>query len=108
MRAAQETASRVLGDSAFTGDAHALLCMVYRDTTLPLDVRIDAAKVAINYESPRLQAIQVEGHTEIEVNIPPEERRAIAQELFERAFGMIGKSRPQAQIIEAQAIQAPK
>jgi len=108
LRAAQETASRVLGDSAFTGDAHALLCMVYRDTTLPLDVRIDAAKVAINYESPRLQAIQVEGHTEIEVNIPPEERRAIAQELFERAFGMIGKSRPQAQIIEAEAIQALK
>jgi uncharacterized membrane protein len=107
-RAAREKARRVLGKDAFDGDAHALLVLVYRDTSLPIELRLDAAKVAINYESPRLQAIQVEGHTEIEVNIPPEEQRAIAQELFERAFGMIGKSRPQAQIIEAEAIQAPK
>jgi len=107
-RAAREKARRVLGKDAFDGDAHALLVLVYRDTSLPIELRLDAAKVAINYESPRLQAIQVEGHTEIEVNIPPEERRAIAQQLFDRAFGLMGKSRPHPQIIEAEAIEASK
>ena len=107
-RAAREKARRVLGKDAFDGDAHALLVLVYRDTSLPIELRLDAAKVAINYESPRLQAIQVEGHTEIEVNIPPEERRAIAQQLFDRAFGLMGNSRLHPQIIEAQAIQVPK
>jgi len=107
-RAAREKARRVLGKDAFDGDAHALLVLVYRDTSLPIELRLDAAKVAINYESPRLQAIQVEGHTEIEVNTPPEERRAIAQQLFDRAFGLMGKSRPHPQIIEAEAIEASK
>ena len=107
-RAAREKARRVLGKDAFDGDAHALLVLVYRDTSLPIELRLDAAKVAINYESPRLQAIQVEGHTEIEVDIPPEDRRAIAQQLFDRAFGLMGKSRPHPQIIEAEAIEASK
>ena len=106
-RAAREKARRVLGKDAFDGDAHALLVLVYRDTSLPIELRLDAAKVAINYESPRLQAIQVEGHTEIGVNIPPEEQRAIAQQLFDRAFGLMGKSRPP-QIIEAEAIPGPR
>jgi hypothetical protein len=107
-RAAREKARRVLGNDAFDGDAHALLVLVYRDTSLPIELRLDAAKVAINYESPRLQAIQVEGHTEIEVNIPPEERRAIAQQLFDRAFGLMGKSRPHPRTIEAEAIPGPR
>jgi len=107
-RAAREKARRVLGKDAFDGDAHALLVLVYRDTSLPIELRLDAAKVAINYESPRLQAIQVEGHTEIEVNTPPEERRAIAQELFDRAFSLMGKSRPHPQVIEVEAVQASK
>ena len=107
-RAVREKARRVLGNDAFDGDAHALLVLVYRDTSLPIELRLDAAKVAINYESPRLQAIQVEGHTEIEVNTPPEERRAIAQELFDRAFSLMGKSRPHPQVIEVEAVQASK
>ena len=107
-RAVREKARRVLGKDAFDGDAHALLVLVYRDTSLPIELRLDAAKVAINYESPRLQAIQVEGHTEIEVNTPPEERRAIAQELFDRAFSLMGKSRPHPQVIEVEAVQASK
>jgi hypothetical protein len=107
-REAREKARRVLGNDVFDGDAHALLVLVYRDTSLPIELRLDAAKVAINYESPQLQAIQVEGHTEIEVNIPPEERRAIAQQLFDRAFGLMGKSRPHPQIIEAEAIETSK
>ena len=31
--------------------------MVYLDTTLPIEVRIDAAKAAIGYELPKLNAI---------------------------------------------------
>ena len=45
---------------------------------------------------------------QVNMTMSPEERRAIAQELFDRAFGLMGKSRPHPQIIEAQAIQAPK
>ena len=46
---------------------------------------------------------------QVNVTIPQEERLAIAaQELFNRAFGLMGKSRPQPQIIEAEAIQASK
>jgi hypothetical protein len=45
---------------------------------------------------------------QVDVTIPPEERRAIAQELFDRAFSLMGKSRPHPQIIEVEAIQAPK
>src|SRR6476660_497384 len=44
--------------SAFQGDAHALLMAVYKDTTLPLQTRIDAAKAAIAYEKPRLAAVE--------------------------------------------------
>ena len=48
-------------------------------------------------------------HTaQVNMTIPQEERLAIAQELFNRAFGLMGKSRLHPQIIEAQAIQAPK
>jgi hypothetical protein len=45
---------------------------------------------------------------QVDMTIPQEERLAIAQELFDRAFGLMGKSRPQPQIIEAEAIQASK
>ena len=109
-RAAREKARRVLGKDGFDGDAHALLCLVYRDTSLPLEVRLDAAKVAINYESPRLQAVQLDGalSAQVDMIIPPEERRAIAQELFDRAFSLMGKSRPHSQVIEVEAVLAPK
>lgn len=43
---------------AFKGDAHALLMSVYKDTTLPLLVRLDAAKASIAYEKPRLAAVE--------------------------------------------------
>jgi len=45
---------------------------------------------------------------QVNMTMPPEERRAIAQELFDRAFGLMGKSRPRPQIIEVEAIQVPK
>ena len=43
---------------------------------------------------------------QVNMTIPQEERRAIAQELFDRAFGLMGKSRPHPQIIEAEEIEA--
>src|SRR6476660_373879 len=47
--------------SAFKGDAHALLMAVYKDTTLPIQLRLDAAKSAIAYEKPRLAAVEHSG-----------------------------------------------
>ena len=38
-------------------DAHSLLRMVYLDPEQPIEVRIDAAKAAIGYELPKLNAI---------------------------------------------------
>jgi|APPan5920702752_1055751.scaffolds.fasta_scaffold03396_5 hypothetical protein len=50
-------AEKRLGKKAFNGDAHAFLCMIYKDEEQPLDIRLDAAKAAIPYEKPRLAAI---------------------------------------------------
>jgi len=48
-------------------------------------------------------------HTaQVNMTIPQEERRAIAQELFDRAFSLMGKSRPHPQVIEVEAVQASK
>ena len=38
----------------FQGDAHAFLMMVYKDPSLPLALRLDAAKAAIPFEKPAL------------------------------------------------------
>jgi hypothetical protein len=46
---------------AFNGDAHALLMLVYKDPSLPIDLRMDAAKAAIRYETPALQATELTG-----------------------------------------------
>jgi hypothetical protein len=46
---------------AFEGDSHALLMLVYKDPSLPLDIRIDAAKAAIKYETPALQSTELTG-----------------------------------------------
>jgi hypothetical protein len=40
---------------AFPGNAHALLMAVYKNPEIPLHVRVDAAKAAIAYETPRLE-----------------------------------------------------
>jgi len=56
--ALQEAAARIEGtiDGAFQGDAHGFLIAVYKDPEMPLTVRVDAAKAAISFEKPRLQA----------------------------------------------------
>jgi hypothetical protein len=53
--------TQALGDAAFDGDAHALLVSVYRDTTQPMELRLNAAKAAIAYEKPRLQSVTMAG-----------------------------------------------
>ena len=58
-------AERALGRDAFTGDAHALLCMVYKDVDMPIEMRVDAAKAAIPYEKPRLAAIAARIENEV-------------------------------------------
>jgi hypothetical protein len=67
--------------------------LVYRDTTLPIETRIDAAKAAIGYESPRLAAIEarVDQRTAIEV-LSAEEQALRVAELRERARRLIRDS----------------
>ena len=43
--------------NAFAGDAHAFLVAVYKDPRQDLHTRLDAAKAALPYEKPRLQAV---------------------------------------------------
>ncbi len=47
--------------NAFKGDAHAFLCIIYKDKSQPIALRMDAAKAAIPYEKPRLQSTAVTG-----------------------------------------------
>lgn len=52
----------------FSKDAHALLMSVYKDESQPIALRLQATKVAIGYEKPRLAAINanVEGGLDLE------------------------------------------
>ena len=45
------------GHDAFAGDAHTLLISVLQNPSIPLDIRIEAAKAAIAYEKPKLAPI---------------------------------------------------
>lgn len=81
-----EVAEKIISvlPGAFEGDAHALLMMLYKDTTQPLDIRLDAAKAAIGYEKPRLSNVDAKldgtlGHYESQP-IPVEERHSDALE----------------------------
>jgi hypothetical protein len=64
MQAAEE-AGRVLaenlGDKCFPGDAHALAMALYKDTTQPIEIRLEALKAALPYEKPRLSAVEHSG-----------------------------------------------
>lgn len=42
----------------FQGDAHALLMLIYKDTTRDIELRIDAAKAAIRFEKPTLGVVE--------------------------------------------------
>jgi hypothetical protein len=54
----------------FEGDAHAFLMSVYKNPGHPLDTRLDAAKAAIPYEKPKLQAMEWRGADGKPVNPP--------------------------------------
>ena len=88
------------------------LCGIVRDEKQPQAVRMQAAEKALPYMHPRLEMIAAmvdqRSTTDYEIKATLEERLAIAQELFDRAFGLMGKSRPHPQIIEVEAIQVPK
>src|SRR5690349_5551573 len=55
---AAQAIAEALGKDCFEGDAHALLMAVYKDKRLPIELRVDAAKSAVGYEKPRLQATE--------------------------------------------------
>jgi hypothetical protein len=74
--------------------------MVYLDTTLPIEVRIDAAKAAIGYELPKLNAIDARidavSHPEGAADLVVRERQ-----LLGRTFRGLGLPIPK--VIEADA-----
>lgn len=59
----QETAKALEGllPEAFTGDAHAYLMAVYKNTSNSIKDRLAAATAAIGYEKPKLAAIEHSG-----------------------------------------------
>jgi hypothetical protein len=59
-----DNAGNILGENTFEGDTHALLILTYKNTSLPLQIRLDAAKAAIRFEKPALSAI--DAHVEDE------------------------------------------
>ncbi len=58
LEAALAAASQRIGTDV---DAHALHVAVYRDPSLPLKLRLEAAKVAYPYERPRLATVEHTG-----------------------------------------------
>ena len=56
-RLIQDDAKQILGDKTFEGDAHALLALTYKNESLPLAVRLDAAKAAIRFEKPVMSPV---------------------------------------------------
>jgi hypothetical protein len=75
--------------------------MVYLDTTLPIEVRIDAARAAIGYELPKLNAIDARidavSHPEGAADLVFRERQ-----LLGRTFRGLGLSSPK--VIEADEV----
>jgi hypothetical protein len=62
---AKEAADKIaqaLGEKGFNGDSHALLMTVYKDPSMPMDVRLDAAKAAIRFEKPPLANVDNKGN----------------------------------------------
>jgi hypothetical protein len=57
---ASERVTQALGPVAFDGDALSFLQLIYRDATQAVETRLHAAKAAVAYEKPRLQAIAMD------------------------------------------------
>ena len=60
LRHAAKKAALIVGEvvQEFQGDSLALLQQVYRDTSLPLDMRLAAARIAAPFENPTLSAAE--------------------------------------------------
>jgi hypothetical protein len=63
-RALIDNAKEIIGGELFEGDAHAFLMSIYKDKSLPLNLRLDAAKSAIRYEKPAMTVIDARSKTE--------------------------------------------
>ena len=53
---AATTLAAIIPD-AFPGDAHAYMMSIYKDPSLPQELRLDAAKAAARYEKPALSSV---------------------------------------------------
>lgn len=58
---ALRTIKNANGSGVFDGDAHALLMLVYKNESFPLDVRTKAAEAALKFEKPALAAVDLKG-----------------------------------------------
>ena len=104
LREAREKALQGARDSVAAEqqlDAHSLLRMVYLDPEQPIEVRIDAAKAAIGYELPKLNAIDARidavSHPESAGDLVFRERQ-----LLGRTFRGLGLPSPK--VIEADEV----
>ena len=84
----QAAAARVESaiDEPFTGDSHALLMMIYKDPSMPMLIRIDAAKTAIGFEKPRLASV--------EANVKVSEHEDNLRRLRESAMVIVADGEP--------------
>ena len=82
--------------SAFEGDAVAFMQILYRDPAQPVELRLDAAKVAAKFERPTLSAVAVQQtpKARIDLSALTADERAAMVVLLRKAMGMItaGKS----------------
>jgi hypothetical protein len=64
----KDAAARVMAgrSEGFPGDAHALLVAIYRNESLPLSMRLDAAKSAVKFERPALATTVLTQRTGLE------------------------------------------
>src|SRR5262245_4878630 len=74
-----------LGTTAFDGDAHALLMLVYKDTSRDIALRVDAAKAAIRYEKPALANIEQKLDAEVRQRVISSE--PLSDEEWEARYG---------------------
>ena len=79
-QAAAERELNALFPDGFTGDAHALLQAIYKNTGLAMPLRLEAAKQAIRFEKPALSSVdsKLSGEIGTYVAVPVAERDSVA------------------------------
>jgi len=76
--------------SAFDGDAVAFMQILYRDPAQPVELRLDAAKVAAKFERPTLSAIALQPQPKAHIDLSrlsTDEIKALVP-LLKKALGM--------------------